>query len=136
MKTIKAKNGEWVNLSNHLPQLTEVEGKTFALAVAKNIAILKENLIHLEGVLAATPEFAELTEKAKAYQGKTDKKSVTAVKKLEKEYKEVIAARQKQIEDVNLLLAEEVEIGIEQITEEMYPETITAKQIIGLTLLN
>jgi len=136
MKTIKAKNGEWVNLSNHLPQLTEVEGKTFALAVAKNIAILKENLIHLEGVLAATPEFAELSEKAKAYQGKTDKKSVTAVKKLEKEYKEVIAARQKQIEDVNLLLAEEVEIGIEQITEEMYPETITAKQIIGLTLLN
>tara|TARA_Y100000385_G_C12857081_1_gene535618 strand:+ start:64 stop:474 length:411 start_codon:yes stop_codon:yes gene_type:complete len=136
MKTIKAKNGEWVNLSNHLPQLTEVEGKTFALAVAKNIAILKENLTHLEGVLAATPEFAELSEKAKAYQGKTDKKSVTAVKKLEKEYKEVIAARQKQIEDVNLLLAEEVEIGIEQITEEMYPETITAKQIIGLTLLN
>ena len=95
MKTIKAKNGEWVNLSNHLPQLTEVEGKTFALAVAKNIAILKENLTHLEGVLAATPEFAELSEKA-----------------------------------------EEVEIGIEQITEEMYPETITAKQIIGLTLLN
>jgi len=136
MKTIKAKNGEWVNLSNHLPQLTEVEGKTFALAVAKNIAILKENLTHLEGVLAATPEFAELSEKAKAYQGKTDKKSVTAVKKLEKEYKDVIAARQKQIEDVNLLLAEEVEIGIEQITEEMYPETITAKQIIGLTLLN
>ena len=84
MKTIKAKNGEWVNLSNHLPQLTEVEGKTFALAVAKNIAILKENLTHLEGVLAATPEFAELSEKAKAYQGKTDKKSVTAVKKIRK----------------------------------------------------
>tara|TARA_R110002012_G_scaffold268951_1_gene452959 strand:+ start:220 stop:630 length:411 start_codon:yes stop_codon:yes gene_type:complete len=136
MKTIKAKNGEWVNLSNHLPQLTEVEGKTFALAVAKNLNILKENLTHLEGVLAPTPEFKELTEKAKVYQGKTDKKSVAAVKKLEKEYKDVIADREKQIENVNLLLAEEIEIEVEPITEDMYPETITAKQIIGLTLLN
>lgn len=136
MKTIKAKNGQWVNLSNHLPTLTEVEGKTFALAVAKNLNILKENLTHLEGVLAPTPEFKELSEKAKVYQGKTDKKSVAAVKKLEKEYKDVIADREKQIENVNLLLAEEIEIEIEQITEEMYPETITAKQILGLTLLN
>lgn len=136
MKTIKAKNGEWVNLSNHLPTLTEVPNKTFAVAVAKNIAILKENLSHLEGVLLATPEFRELSEKVKVYEGKTDKKSVAALKKLEKEYKDVIAARQEQIDGVNLLLAEEVEIEVEPITEDMYPESINAKQIIGLTLLN
>jgi len=136
MKKIKAKNGEWVNLSNHLPTLTKVESKTFAIAVAKNVTILKENLVHLEGVLMASPEFAELSEKAKVYEGKTDKKSVAALKKLEKEYKDVISDRQKQIDNVNLLLAEEIEIEIEPITNEMYPETINAEQILGLTLLN
>jgi hypothetical protein len=136
MKTIKAKNGEWVNLSNHLPTLTEVPSKTFALAISKNIAILRENLTHLEGVLSATPEFVELSEKVKVYEGKKDKKSVGALKKLETEYKDVISARQKQIDNVNLLLAEEIEIEIVPITEDMYPEVINAKQILGLTLLN
>jgi|TARA_R110001592_G_scaffold5665_3_gene31122 hypothetical protein len=136
MKTIKAKNGEWVNLSNHLPTLTEVPSKTFALAISKNIGILRENLAHLEGVLSATPEFVELSEKVKVYEGKKDKKSVGALKKLETEYKDVISARQKQIDNVNLLLAEEIEIEIVPITEDMYPEVITAKQILGLTLLN
>tara|TARA_R100000544_G_C2175727_1_gene34432 strand:- start:90 stop:500 length:411 start_codon:yes stop_codon:yes gene_type:complete len=136
MKTIKAKNGEWVNLSNHLPTLTEVPSKTFALAISKNIGILRENLAHLEGVLSATPEFVELSEKVKVYEGKKDKKSVGALKKLETEYKDVILARQKQIDNVNLLLAEEIEIEIVPITEDMYPEVINAKQILGLTLLN
>ena len=136
MKKIKAKNGEWVNLSNHLPTLIEVPSKTFALAIAKNIGILKENLTHLEGVLAPSPEFKELSEKAKAYENKTDKKSVTALKKLEKEYKDAIDSRQKQIDNVNLLLAEEIEVEVQPITEDMYPETINAKQILGLKILN
>jgi glutaminase len=55
MKTIKAKNGEWVNLSNHLPKLTKVENKQFAIAVADNILKLRESLKHLDGILAATP---------------------------------------------------------------------------------
>lgn len=135
MKTIKAKNGEWVNLSNHLPTLTEVPSKTFAIAIAKNIAILKEGLTHLEGVLVASPEYRELSEKVKVYEGKTDKKSVAALKKLEKEYKDVISARQEQIDNVNALLAEEIEMEVEPITENMYPETINAKQIIGLQIL-
>tara|TARA_R100000742_G_C4243802_1_gene63023 strand:+ start:277 stop:690 length:414 start_codon:yes stop_codon:yes gene_type:complete len=136
MKKIKAKKGEWVNLSNHLPTLTEVPSKTFAIAVAKNVAILREKLADLEGVLMPTPEFRELAEKAKAYENKTDKKSVAALKKLEKEYKDVITSRQEQIDNVNLLLAEEIELEVEPITEDMYPETINAKQIIGLTILN
>ena len=135
MKTIKAKNGEWVNLSNHLPTLTEVPSKTFAIAIAKNIAILKEGLTHLEGVLVASPEYRELSEKVKVYEGKTDKKSVAALKKLEKEYKDDISARQEQIDNVNALLAEEIEMEVEPITENMYPETINAKQIIGLQIL-
>ena len=82
MKTIKAKNGEWVNLSNHLPQLTEVEGKQFAVAIADNILKLRESLKHLDGILAATPEFGELAQKMKVYENKTDKKSLAAIEKL------------------------------------------------------
>ena len=135
MKKIKAKNGEWVNLSNHLPKLTQIEGKEFATAVADNILILKNSLGHLEGVLAATPEFREVAQKMAPYENKTDKKSLAAVKKLQKEYKEVIEARQTQIENVNRLLEEEIEIEVEPITKEIYPDNITAEQIIGLQIL-
>jgi hypothetical protein len=135
MKKIKAKNGEWVNLSNHLPTLTKVEGKQFATAVADNILILRNSLSHLEGILVATPEFAELAVKMKPYENKTDKKSLAAVKKLQKDYKEVLEARQAQIDEVNTILAEEVEIEVAPITQDIYPDNITAEQIIGLQIL-
>lgn len=135
MKTIKAKNGEWVNLSNHLPKLTKVESKQFAIAVADNILKLREALKHLDGILIATPEFAELAAKMRVYENKTDKKSLAAIEKLKKANAEVIEAREKQIDDVNLILAEEFEIEITPITEDMYPENITADQIMGLQIL-
>ena len=121
MKTIKAKNGEWVNLSNHLPKLTKVENKQFAIAVADNILKLRESLKHLDGILAATPEFAELVSKMKVYDNKTDKKSLAAVEKLKKANAKVIEVREKQIQDVNALLTEEFEIEVTPITEDMYP---------------
>ena len=108
MKKIKAKNGEWVNLSNHLPTLTKV---------------------------AATPEFREVAEKMAPYENKTDKKSLAAVKKLQKEYKEVIEARQAQIDEVNAILAQEIEIEVNPITTDIYPDNITAEQIMGLQIL-
>jgi hypothetical protein len=135
MKTIKAKNGEWVNLSNHLPKLTKVENKQFAIAVADNILKLRESLKHLDGILAATPEFAELVSKMKVYDNKTDKKSLAAVEKLKKANAKVIEVREKQIQDVNALLTEEFEIEVTPITEDMYPENITADQIMGLQIL-
>tara|TARA_R110001592_G_scaffold346456_3_gene639076 strand:+ start:631 stop:1041 length:411 start_codon:yes stop_codon:yes gene_type:complete len=135
MKTIKAKNGEWVNLSNHLPTLTKVEGKQFAVAIADNILKLRESLKHLDGILAATPEFGELAQKMKVYENKTDKKSLAAIEKLKKANAKVIEDRQKQIDDVNLILAEEFEIEVTPITQDMYPENITAEQIIGLQIL-
>ena len=135
MKTIKAKNGEWVNLSNHLPTLTKVEGKQFAVAIADNILKLRESLKHLDGILVATPEFAELAQKMKVYENKTDKKSLAAIEKLKKANAKVIEDRQKQIEDVNKILTEEFEIEVTPITEDMYPESITAEQIIGLQIL-
>ena len=135
MKTIKAKNGEWVNLSNHLPTLTKVEGKQFAVAIADNILTLRNSLKHLDGILAPTLEFTELAQKMKVYENKKDKKSLAAVKKLEKDNSEIIEARQIQIDQVNTILTEDFEIKIKPITEDMYPESITAEQIIGLQIL-
>ena len=135
MATIKATNGQWVNLSNHLPKVLQLEGKAFATAVAVNTGILKNSLTHLEGVLNPSPEFTELSQKASAYQDKKDKKSVAAIKKLEKEYADAIQVRKDQVENVNKLLSEDLEIEIEGITEQMYPESITAEQILGLDIL-
>ena len=135
MKTIKAKNGEWLNLFNHLPTVSKLEGKEFAIAIATNTGILKASLKHLEGILAMSPEFAELSEKARAHQGK-DKKSQKALEKLEKENAEIIKARQEQIDAANKLLGEDLEIEIMPISTDMYPDKITAEQITGLLLLN
>ena len=135
MKTIKAKNGEWVNLSNHLPTLAKIEGKVFAVAVAANITILRNSLKHLEGILAPSPELSKLSEEAKVYEGKTDKKSLAAMKKIEDNNPDVIKERQEQIETANKTLGEEYELELEQITEEMYPENISAEQILGLQIL-
>jgi hypothetical protein len=71
----------------------------------------------------------------RVYENKTDKKSLAAIEKLKKANAEVIEAREKQIDDVNLILAEEFEIEITPITEDMYPENITAEQIMGLQIL-
>ena len=135
MTTIKATNGQWVNLSNHLPKVLQLEGKTFATAVAVNTGILRNSLTHLEGILNPSPEFAELSQKANAYQNKTDKISLAAIKKLEKDYADAIQVRKDQVENVNKLLSENLELEVEGITEEMYPESITAEQILGLDIL-
>jgi|TARA_R100001126_G_C4887594_1_gene183437 hypothetical protein len=135
MKAIKATNGEWVNLSNHLPTLLKLEGKEFATAVAVNTGILRNSLKHLEGILSPSPAFAELAEKMKPYQNKTDKKSLAAAEKLKKENADVIEARQKQIDEVNAILADEFELEVYPITPEMYPDNINAEQILGLEIL-
>ena len=135
MKKIKAKNGEWLNLFNHLATVTKLEGKDFAVAVATNTGILKVSLKHLEGILAPSPEFVELTEKAKPYQGKTDKKSEKAMQKLEKDNVKVIEARKKQIEDANNLLAEDLELDVMPISTDIYPDKITAEQVTGLLII-
>tara|TARA_Y100001938_G_C7955556_1_gene361524 strand:- start:16 stop:426 length:411 start_codon:yes stop_codon:yes gene_type:complete len=136
MKKIKATNGEWVNLSNHLPSLLQIQGREFATAVAVNTGILKNSLKHLEGILAPTPEFAELAAKMKPLTGKTDKKSVAKMDKLTKDNSELIEARQKQIDEVNKILATELELEVEPITKDMYPNNITAEQIIGIQILS
>lgn len=135
MKTIKAKNGEWLNLFNHLTTVTKLEGKEFAIAIATNSGILKASLKHLEGILAPSPEFNEVAEKAKAYQGKTDKKSEKAIAKLEKDNADIIQARKDQIEAANKLLAEDLELEVMPIPTDMYPENITAEQVTGLLIL-
>jgi hypothetical protein len=71
----------------------------------------------------------------KVYDNKTDKKSLAAVEKLKKANAKVIEVREKQIQDVNALLTEEFEIEVTPITEDMYPENITADQIMGLQIL-
>ena len=49
--------------------------------------------------------------------------------------KEVIEARQAQIDEVNAILAQEIEIEVNPITTDIYPDNITAEQIMGLQIL-
>ena len=62
MTTINAKKGELVNLINGLFQVQELKGKTFGLAVSKNIKILQTELKDLEEAGKPSDEFMALAQ--------------------------------------------------------------------------
>ena len=102
MTKMTATKQELVNLMNGLFAVQEVQGKQFSLTVSKNIQLLKED-------------------------GGKEK-----IEQLEKDNKNLVDARRKQLEEVERLMKEEAKINLVILKEDMLPETITAKQINGI----
>ncbi len=59
-------------------------------------------------------------------------KDTKGIKKLEKENKELVDARKKQLAELQEIMKEEVEIDLVKIEEGLLPEEITAGQINGI----
>lgn len=130
MKKVKMKNGEFVNLFNGLNEVKSLPGVKFGLLVAKNLRIIETELKDIETFSQPSAEFVELSRKYNELKesGADEKK----LNKLEKDNDNIIKARQKQIDEVNSLLSEEVEIQLHSISEEALPESITGQQIINI----
>ena len=130
MKKVKMKNGEFVNLFNGLNEVKSLPGVKFGLLVAKNLRIIEAELKDIETFSQPHEDFVELSRKFNELKdsGADEKK----LKKLEKDNDKIIKARQKQIDEVNSLLSEEVEIQLHSISEEALPESITGQQIINI----
>ena len=134
MTKINATKGEFVQMVNSLFSVRDLEGKDFAVTVAKNIQILTDNLKDVEEAGKPSKEFMELAMSVNAFTSKKDDdEAIYKVKELEEENKELIDERRKQIEAVSILMEDELELDLHPISETIIPESITATQIAGLT---
>lgn len=132
MQKINAKKGEFVNLINGLFSVQDLKGKEFGMTVSKNIRILQTNLKEMEGVGKPSNEFLKLAEEVNKIANENASDSQERIDKLEKENKELVDIRQKQMDKLNKMMDEEMEMELYLISEEKLPEDITAKQITNI----
>tara|TARA_R100001594_G_C3976886_1_gene249115 strand:- start:185 stop:601 length:417 start_codon:yes stop_codon:yes gene_type:complete len=134
MTKIKATKGEFVQMVNSLFSVKDLEGKDFAINVAKNISILTEALKDIEKAGKPSKEFMDLALSVNAFTNKKDdEEAIYKVQELEKENKELIDKRREQIAAVSVMMEDELELELFPIQYDMLPDNITATQISGLT---
>jgi len=135
MKITETK-AEFVQMVNSLFAVKDLEGKDFAVVVAKNLKTLTTNLKDLEEAGKPSKEFMDLALSVNAFtDDPNDDSKIYEIEKLEKENKELIDERRKQLEDVAVLMEAEIEIDLEPLSHDMLPENITAHQIASLVKL-
>lgn len=123
------KNGEFVTLFNGLTAVQQLKGVKFGLLVSKNIRTIQEELKDIEEASKPSDEFLELSQKMQVLMNNKDDK---AIAKLEKENKELVDARKKQLAEIDELLLEDAEIELHAIPESCLPADITGEQIINI----
>tara|TARA_R110002012_G_scaffold7040_5_gene33339 strand:+ start:13201 stop:13614 length:414 start_codon:yes stop_codon:yes gene_type:complete len=132
MTTIKATKGDFVQLINGLFAVQNLKGKDFSLTISKNIVKLKEALAELEEAGKPSEEFMALAEQVNIVVNENKEDSKEIIAKLEEENKELVKARQTQMDEVTELMKEELELDLEELKEDYLPEEITAQQINNL----
>lgn len=159
MPTLNITKREATELFQNLQSVGNLSGPRFVYVIAKNISILKDEIKALNEAQKPTDEFMEFdkerVELAKQFAAKDkDGKPRTfmdgnqskfviedidafekAAKKLKKEHKEAVEAREKQMEDFNKIMEEEIDIHLYGLNQEDLPEDITARQLSGIFLL-
>lgn len=148
---------EIIILKNSITACTNLVGVKFAYAMAKNSALLQPELDALEKASTPTKEFQEYDSKrleliqkyvAKDKEGKPLEVGGSYVLedpelwgKVFEEFKKqgdnqkIVDDRQKQSDDYNKLLEENVEITLFKVALEDIPPTITTGQLIGISSL-
>ena len=129
-KKLKLSNADWVNVLKGLYAVQELPGLKFALLVAKNTRILKEELNDLEEVAKPEEKFQALSQEVAKLDNDPDREE--KLKKIEKENKSLIDQRNKQMAELKKLMDVEVEIEMYTITEDLLSEQITASQLNGI----
>jgi len=129
MTTINAKKGELVNLINGLFQVQELKGKTFGLAVSKNIKILQTELKDLEEAGKPSDEFMELAKQVNEIANSDEEGAEAKIAALEIENEELVKSRREQMDMVTALMEDEMTVELNTLSEKMLPEDITASQI-------
>jgi len=149
------KKQEALNLYNGLQAVSNLPGAKWAYAIARNIAKLEPEIKALQKAYTPSEEFVaydkERLKLAQKYsikekgEPKTIKVGITEeyliddkdkfnqeLIKLQKKHKKIIDERQKQLDDFNEILKEEVEIDLYMIDSGYIPEEITPAQVSAI----
>jgi|TARA_R110000787_G_scaffold115506_4_gene225486 hypothetical protein len=129
MTTVNAKKGELVELVNGLFSVKDLKGKTFGLAVGKNIKVLMAELKPLEDLSAPSEKFVELAKEIHAIANADTEESQAKIDKLEEENKEIVETRKSQLDVLKAAMEEDSSVELHTVPEEDLPEDITADQI-------
>ncbi len=144
------KNKDILILKQGLTMVSGLVGIKFAYGCAKNNSIIQGELEALDKAKEPTKEFAEYDEKRYELAKKHAKKDKDGnplsennslimenqeewekiFSDFKKDYTEVIAQREKQVEEYNKLLEEEVDVKLYQISLEDVPKEITTGQLL------
>jgi len=130
-----AQKNEFVALINSLYSVKDLKGKTFGLAVSKNIVKIQDSLKDLEDKGVPSTEFLELASKMQELADSGGEDIKERVKALEVSNAELIEDRKKQIEEVKEALKEEMDLEVTTLSLDEIPEDITAEQLLGLRLI-
>jgi len=132
MTSIKATNGELLDLINGLFSVKDLTGKQFSLPVGKNLNILKEVLDPLEKLGKPSDEFLDLASQVQAIAEKEDDDSKAQIDKLEADNIEIVNIRKEQIEAMKAKMEDIVEVELHLLNPDILPEDITPQQIMNL----
>ncbi len=129
MTTINGTKQEFVDLINGLFAAQEVEGKDFALAVSKNISILREELKEIEQQSTPPEEFLVIAREVNQIAQEDKEGAEKKIAQLEKDNEKIVTARRMQLANIQLTLKDEISVELYMISKDSLPENITAKHI-------
>lgn len=148
---LKTTNRDIIGLYNTLESLN-YKGVKFAYTIARNIKSLKPLMESMDKALAIPKEFIEydkqrvdlarkFSDKDENGKPKVDKNNFVIkdvetfdkeINALQEKYKDVIDARQKQLDEYKVLQDEEVEVEVFAIPQMLLPEDITTKELTAI----
>tara|TARA_R110000737_G_scaffold343841_1_gene370253 strand:+ start:160 stop:567 length:408 start_codon:yes stop_codon:yes gene_type:complete len=126
---INLTNREYLQLFRGLTAVKEIKGSRFAVLVGRNIKELQTVLEPIELAAAPSVEFQQLSVQM---QDLIDKEDQEAMDSLEKENKNLIDIRKKQLEDVEEILDGTKEVHVHMLREDQLPEDITGEQVSNI----
>jgi hypothetical protein len=135
-----------------LESVSKLQGVKFAYAVARNLAIITEEIAPLTKAIEPSKEFAEFNKQRLELCNEYAKKAEDGtpvivgtdfiiedrelfdkiVEELKSQFKEAIESRDKQINEYQEMLEEPCDINLVKISDDLLPEAINAEQIFGI----
>ena len=129
--SLKLEKGEFLNILKGLWGAAHLKGLELSKVITNNAEVIKNEL---DDVLYIQPsdEFANVARKIGRLTTAKDENWEKEVLDLEEENKDIIDARNKQVEDMKTALKVEVTLELETISEDLLTDEITANIMAAL----
>jgi len=131
---VKDKKGNFLNLLRGLFKIIHYKGKDLSFIIADNLLILQKEL---DGLIFDDPseDYKLLVMKAQEIAKSEDDDAQDRVKQLEADNADIIANREKQLEETKAKLDIEVELELYPISKDLLPEDIDAEILLHIKQL-